>query len=326
MSKYAVSTTINKFEHPETGSRVDLVSIMHVGKPGYYRELGRYIMGRQNKGFTVHHEGISNDETFKPTRLLERMKLKLQEAKWNNSYDDYSLVNLYSSYEAQDYSGLFDDTKPNENHDITMSDIIARTDILTCLRSLMASRKQLRRDEKAARRGTQVIDEVIFRDIKEDIDSAKNGGARNKRRDRVIIHLRNNVALEGVDSALEEDPSAKIVLIWGIGHLAGLQSGLTDRGYTLTDSQEIHLATNGAQIKIDAERDHRKQAKLNRKQAKLNRKFITNRGKQRPGKSLAAFQSSMAERNSDAVKRIRSITDSNSPRYQTKKQRTRRGR
>lgn len=325
MSKYEVSTTINKFEHPETGSRVDLVSLMHVGKPEYYRRLGRYIMGRQNEGFTVHHEGISDDD-FKPTGLLERMKLMVQKAKWNNSYHDYSLVNLYSSYEAQDYSRLFDDTKPNENHDIAMSEIIARTDILICLRSLMASRKQLRRDEKAARRGTEVIDEVIFRDIKEDVDSAKNGGVRNKRRDRVIIHLRNNVALEGVDSALEEDPSAKIVLIWGIGHLAGLQSGLTDRGYTLTDSQEIHLATNGAQIKVDAKRDNRKQAKLSRKQAKLNRRLLATKYKRRPDKSLAAFQSNMAKRNSEAVKKIRSITGYNSPGCRTKKQRTRRGR
>lgn len=248
MFEWIVTTPIDTFAHPETGSKIDLVSMVHIGQPSYYRKLGRYIMARQDEGCTVHYEEIAtSDETVEPTSPLERIKRKIQEVLTDESAKSYAFVMLNSGYTVQENSALFRDTG-SENHDITEADVVRQTSLMTSLTGLRHARKLRRRLEKAANKGSYGIDEAVFGVIKECVDTATSGKARNKRQDKVTIHVRNQIALEGVDTALAENPASRLVLIWGIGHLAGLQSGLFERGYEHTSRQEIEVAVSRAQL------------------------------------------------------------------------------
>ncbi|HEY4964359.1 MAG TPA: hypothetical protein VIH90_06745 [Candidatus Saccharimonadales bacterium] len=268
MPEWKVSTPIDTFEHPETGSQIDLVSVVHVGTPSYYRKLGSYIMGRQDDGFTVHYETIaSSDETIEPTTPLEAIKQRVHEAKTDASADSYVSVIVHSGYTIQENSDLFHDAN-SENHDITEAEYVGQSGLLTLARGLIGERRLRRKLEKTADKGSEAMDEFVFGVIKQGVDKATSDKQRNKRHDKVTIQVRNQVALEGVDTALVDDPAAKLVLIWGVGHLAGLQSGLIGRGYEHTSRQETEIAVNRAQLKRDIQKH---EVALRRQQAKVDR-------------------------------------------------------
>lgn len=251
MFEWTVTTPIDTFEHPETGSQIDLVSVVHVGTPSYYRKLGSYIMARQDDGFTVHYETIaSSDEVIKPTSLLEAIKRRIYEAKTDAGADSYVFVMMNSGFTIQNNSNLFIHTN-SENHDITEEDYVGRTSLLTLARGLIGERRLRRKLEMTADKGSEVMDELIFSVIKQGVDKVTSGKQRIKWHDRVTIQLRNQVALEGVDAALVDNPAARLVLIWGVDHLAGLRSGLTTRGYEHTGHQETEIAVNHAQLGRD---------------------------------------------------------------------------
>lgn len=302
MSEWKVSTPIDAFEHPETGSQIDLVSVVHVGTPSYYRKLGSYIMGRQDNGFTVHYETIaSNDETTDPATPLGAIKQRVYEAKIDAGADNFVSVMLHSGYTAQENSDLFRDAN-SEKHDIDEAEYIRQLGLLTLTRGLIGERRLRRKLEKTAERGAVAMDELIFGVIKHDVENAMSGKQRNKRRDKVTIQVRNQVALESVDSALVDNPEARLVLIWGVGHLAGLQSGLLDRGYEHTERQEIDIAVNHAQLKRDVQKS---EAALRRQQTKhaLHREAamdITGRRNQ----SLTQFEKDRLARQKEAQKRL----------------------
>ena len=249
MSEWKIATPINKFEHLDSGSQIDIVSVVHVGAPDYYRKLGNYITTRQNNGFTVHYETISSDDKMTPpTNPIESLKTRVQEARTDISADNLILVEDYSNYTTQCDSDMFN-ISDAENHDITEADYVRRSGLLTLTGNWINARRLNHKLEKAANRGSDIMDELIFDLLKKDIDAIANGTRRNKRRDGVTIHARNQIALEGIDTALADNSAAKLLLVWGIGHLAGLQSGLIYRGYALTDHEEVDVAVNYAQLR-----------------------------------------------------------------------------
>ncbi|MBP7767017.1 hypothetical protein KA068_00655 [Candidatus Saccharibacteria bacterium] len=255
--------------------------MVHIGMPSYYRKLGEHIMGRQDDDFTVHYEEVGladepSDKLSKPETTLKNIKRRMLEAKSNSVGDGYALVVDRSSYTIQDYSGLFHRAN-SENHDINEVDFVEQSSLLILARGLVSALRFRRKLEKASRKGTDTMDEFVFEIIEKNVEEAMRGKQRNKRRDKVIIRARNQIALDGVDATLTNDPSAKLVLIWGVGHRAGLQAGLIDRGYEHTDSQETELAVNLPQLKRTIKKNNvaleRQQEKVDRYQA-LSTRFM----------------------------------------------------
>lgn len=246
MSERKVSTPIDSFAHPETGSQIDLVSVVHVGTPSYFKKLGSHIVGRQDEGFTVHYEATREDHEFvESASLRERTKWHVKEALVDEFAEIYSSIASGSSYTIQNNSSLFRNVN-SENHDLSESELVRQISLITLLTELRRARKNRHKFEKATSKGPEFMDETVFGVIKKSVDTAKSGKAPNKRKNRVIIQARNQVALEGVDAAVTESPGARLVLVWGIGHLAGLRSGLLDKGYEHTNCIEIDLATSRA--------------------------------------------------------------------------------
>ena len=268
MSEWKVTTPIDTFEQPESGSQIDLVSVVHVGMPSYYRKLGDYIMAKQHDGFTVQYEGIAeSDETTEARGPIENTKRRVQTARGDQVVEGYVSILAHSRYTIQDNSELFHGTD-SERHDMSEADYISQTSLLTSVRGLIGERRLRRKLEKAATEGSEAMDELVFGLIKEGADEGINFERRNKRHDKVTIHARNQIALEAVDTALVDNPEAKLVLIWGIGHLAGLQSGLLDKGYGHIARQEIDVAANYARLKRDIQE---RTVDLRQSQAKLSR-------------------------------------------------------
>ena len=254
MPEWKVTTPINQFAHLETGSQIDIVSTVHVGQPDYYRKLSSYIMARQDEGFAVHYESIADGDKAEPSNTLEHMKWRVHEARIDASADSLVLAETGSKYTIQDDKKLFR-RSGSENHDITNADLVHQTTLAAALGKLMSARKLRRKLEKASAKGPDILDEAVFSVLKEEVDKVKADRTRTKGRDKITIGLRNQVALEGVDAVLAENPAAQLVLIWGIGHLAGLKSGLFYRGYTHTDSQEIYAAISRARLNRVIKRD-----------------------------------------------------------------------
>lgn len=315
MSEWKITTPIDTFAHPETGSQIDLVSVVHVGLPSYYQKLGSYIMDRQDQGFAVHHEGIAvSDEGKGIVSPLGRIKRRIMLAEMDQEDKGYASVILHSSYTFQDNTELFHEAG-SERHDLTEADVAQRTGIFTHIRAYGSSRRFSSKLEKAANKGPEEMDEFVFGVIKAGVDKAKSGTERNKQRRKVTINMRNQVALEGVDAALQDDPDARLVLVWGIGHLAGLQSGLLDRGYEHIGRQETDLAVNHTQLKRDLRKS---EEALRRQQAKVDRMTAPNAGhpfrrtKPEPNKGsrtlltdFAPESSTLAQLNKDQLRRQR---------------------
>lgn len=277
MPAWETVTPIDTFANPETGSQVELVSMVHVAQPRYYQKLGSYIMAKQNEGFLVHYEGITSDEVAETTGPLDRIKQKLRSASVDNQIDGYVSVIRGSSYALQpdsDENILFAEDG-SEIHDVSQSDIARHMGLITHLGSYASSRLFRRKLEKAAGKGQQEMDETLFSIIQRGVNDATSGKSRKSRRAKTMLHMRNQVALEAVNVALEKDPQINLILIWGVGHLAGLQSGLLDQGYEHIDRQEVVVAVSDAQLNRSLEESHvavkRTQAKMDRYQATTRR-------------------------------------------------------
>ncbi|MEO8862957.1 MAG: hypothetical protein ABI354_01400 [Candidatus Saccharimonadales bacterium] len=241
MSEYLVSAPIRTYEHPNTGSVIDIVPTIHVGEPSYYARLGDYVRARQDKGFIVQYESIAeSEEPEYPLSLAGRFKHKLLIATMDASYDASVIATDASRYVAQPNDRLFRE-EGSTNVDVDESYTAANMGVLAQLDDLYSTTRFRRKLSKASRtKDVEQLNEFIFSVIKKGVETSLGTRRRlHPPSHKFIIDKRNEVALTGVDNTLETDPSAKIVLIWGLGHLAGLAAGLKRRDYEHVDSKDI---------------------------------------------------------------------------------------
>lgn len=268
MAEWKTSTPIDTFEHPTTGSLIDIVSTVHVGHPSYYKKLGDYIMGRQDEGFRVHYEGIATSPDFVPSGFLENMKDRLHQARADASADTQVEVEWSSAYTMQDDRIFYE--AGSSNVDVTEADYIRGLGVGAHINLLYQSRRKRRSIQKAVqKKSPEGFEEYIFKMIRANVEPRKDDSERRRQLgDKVIIGVRNEVALSGVDEALEVDSATKLVLIWGIGHLAGLRAGLIRRGYEQSDRQEVEAAVSLTILERSIEE---RNAVIDKLQVKINK-------------------------------------------------------
>jgi len=245
MSRWQVTTPIDTFENPATGSLIDIVSTIHVADPSYYQELGQYIMSRQDEGFKVHRETIDSSPDFITTGLREKMKAKLQDARVDASVDWLLTVQGRTPYRLQQNKWLVRD-EVDDQHDVTEAECIRNISLGAQLSKYMlawAGRQNIQR--AAERKNPRDFEEYIFALLRKAV-APYESGARGPRRwgDAMIIDERNRIALSGVDKEIEEDGRTNLVLVWGMGHLAGLSAGLTARGYEHMGRRDVVAASS----------------------------------------------------------------------------------
>jgi len=275
---WGVETPIDTFEHPETDSVIDIVSLVHVGQPSYYRELGEYIMGRQDEGFAVHYESVAvgGEEATEPRGALIRAKNWLLEEFYEAEADAFVTVELNSSYTIQANGVLFR-PEGSYNYDVDDAFVTEHASLFKFILEFGKARVVRKRLASAAKQGSGAVDEYVFNKLKDGVSESVGPKAeRHAKRDKVIVGARNEVALAGVDHALEADTDAKLVLVWGVGHLAGLSAGLVARSYTHSHRQGVQAAFSLPAFVRESQQQgqelQRLQTKVNRFQAKVQKK------------------------------------------------------
>jgi hypothetical protein len=276
MTEWSASTPFDTFENPTTGSLIDIVSVVHVGLPSYYRAIGKHITSRQEEGFQVQHEGIGESEDFVPSGALAGVKNKLFQLSTDACIDTFVAVELGSAYENQDNSKLYGE-EDDGRLDITEADYITGMSVLALAGRLFGSRWMNRKVQKAAEHTEpEKLDELVFGIIHKNVEAFEGGGKRNRSfGHKLVIDRRNELALAGVDATLEKDAATKLVLVWGIGHLAGLGSGLIDRGYAHVAHEEVQVAFSRKILGKELEAQEKAITKLQAKSTKSKKAIRT---------------------------------------------------
>lgn len=277
MSERQFTTPIDTFGHPSTGSVVDVVALLHVGEQQYYRTLGRHIMGRQDEGFIVQYEKISfnPDAPLTDPSRLTRLKDKIDDISTDAAAKISVTLDRTTSWVDQDERQLFY-PEGAENIDLDHSDILPKQSLFSKLYQLLSYKTAYRKVARMAEKDPAALDQFVFQKLKKVSDRYQGGNRRRK--SPLIIDKRNEVALTGVDSALEADASARIVLVWGLAHLAGLSSGLIERGYEQTGRKDIVVATDTKGLDEDMQKTRKEivrlQAKVTKSNAKARRSHV----------------------------------------------------
>lgn len=208
------------------GSKViAVVGVCHVAEPSYWEVLTRRISGYESMGYSVQYEKVRNDLPDGAESPLATVKLyeKLAE-----------ISSLKAQSEGLEYKSHW------RNTDITMSQFMEFADISSSLTKMvseagdtldkMAEKTDKERLERDIRSFLCMIP-VIHRFV-----------PKNKKRDAIIIDLRNTVAADAMLNA-----EGNVVSIWGAGHLKGIGELLEDEGFS-RESRVWSAAVNKSAI------------------------------------------------------------------------------
>ncbi len=252
----AFKTPVTTYVHPETGRRVTVVSVMHVGLASYYAQLRAIIKEQEAAGAVVHCEGTGLDrltpELIQQPLVSTTLDAKVQELLAripDLSSDEREVLLAMADIELlmrrrvrelglvvqlDNEGGL--PTEPHwQNIDITVIDVIHRLGPDTLLYRMRQTRKML--DWPAG----NTVKPNAFRlkialicracaSTKQRIQTKLRTGPY----DAVLLDRREKVALDGLHAT-----TADVVLLWGAMHLPAFESDLLAHGYT-RESQTWH--------------------------------------------------------------------------------------
>lgn len=234
--EHAITTPIHTFIHPEFESQVNVIGMMHVAQPNYYRIIQAIVDHRDNAGAIVHYEGIksmSADDLASAPRSVV-IKAEYSRDIFQQVYSWFDEVGLVRQKNALNYH------KHWENHDMTESELLDRLNGFALRRQRTLTNflgKMHRKAEYEARQ------EFILSILKKTMDSDRTNNWMAKLllgvQNEIIIDDRNAIALSAFDEQQQADPEADVVLLWGAGHLPGLGVGLQKRGFVKVDVQKV---------------------------------------------------------------------------------------
>lgn len=249
----SVATPIDTFEHHQTESVVEVVSTIHVGRSSYYWQLGEHLKERMEGGYVLLLEGITEPDPEELSRLgpLDRLKLKLLGAQADRTAELFDVILDHSDYMTQ--AGLmayldsevpdFDDK--SKNVDMSIVEHASKSSIINLLR---ARHSQIRGHKKAGISRDQPTDQnnvAVYNEIARQLNgSVEESATKQKGSNKVVITERNDRVLSKIDEAISEDAAVKLSVVWGVGHLAGLASGIEARGYRNTHRRFVTAAFN----------------------------------------------------------------------------------
>jgi hypothetical protein len=237
-----ISSPIHTYVHPERHSRIDLIGMIHIGEASYYQRVQNIVDARNADGALTHYEMVKRAGTAELTTAPRRVQANVQRVR-------AIMRNVDSLFEGLDLThqkkGLMY-RQSWENHDTTEIDEAARMSTIPLSGLLMATR--------AMRAFAQTLPpnerrDLLVQNLQQTTNNLHSRQSPLKRllygnNERVIIDYRNDIALEAIDNQLQEEPESDLVLLWGMGHLAGLGAGLKNRGFSKVDEQRlvaIHL-------------------------------------------------------------------------------------
>jgi hypothetical protein len=260
LTRRQLQTSIHRYTHPDSGRRVVVIGMHHVGEPGYFAGLRAVLNAVEADGGVVHCEGArllpcsAPDVTTQEQQLLEDLRRgdelqahRLAELGWLGQIDglgypphwrviDLSYLQIMRRLGTPATRQLAD----RKIRAFAWPDADHRGIHRLRLRIALATRIAAR-DRYVAR--------VDHRDPA----------------DRVLLDGRTAVALDGV-AATERDAA----LARGVQHVPGLVAGLRDQGFVRTEEVAWHTVAEMPTIRAalwrlaTATQDHRSVGTLRR--------------------------------------------------------------
>jgi hypothetical protein len=220
-----------------SGSRVTLVSNVHVGKPGYFRQLKSMLLDLEHGGATIQVErilpptGEQLAAACDPLRRLHELYLPAAQAR-RGSYASIGVVDKRAVFEPEPTSW--------QVHDITSLELLEFLG-LTHARTRV---DQLRALSQLRRGGPDVVRAALRRETTGDSIPGKvrAGLHRTLWGDDRMLRLalyREAVAIGAVDLHLARNPGTDLALCWGVAHMPGFRAAFEARGYKLESEQWI---------------------------------------------------------------------------------------
>jgi hypothetical protein len=244
VERTAVQVPVRGYRHRGTGRRVTLVGTMHFGRPGYYTGLRAVIDGLHAAGAAVLCEGTGRVPFDYSSATAEEQRV-LTAWRRHGEVEARCLAEL--GWITQD-EGL---TYPPswQVTDLSRGEIIRRVGAAAMLRTLQRGGLNLYESNDARRsRGLTTFDLAMLRlhtagMVRYMARRARRGASCTIPPAQVLTEQRNGVALAGLDGVDRldgldglDDERCDAVLVWGAGHLPGLDAGVRSRGYTCTDT------------------------------------------------------------------------------------------
>jgi hypothetical protein len=224
------------YRHPETGSRIDLIGVVHFAEQQFYDKIQEFIDEREESGAVIHFESTkrATPEEYKAAPPQVRRNIR-RIRKIHKGFKFMSdRLGLVPQKQGLNYRQTW------ENHDATELDIAARLNPRSLGKYALLSR------------GLSVVGNVLPPDMMhyflvaglstpdEELSKPKRPTKKYiEDKNAVIRTYRNEVALAAVDAQLGREPGSDIALLWGGGHVADLGKGLEARHYRQTEDWSL---------------------------------------------------------------------------------------
>jgi hypothetical protein len=218
-----LATPLYEFVHETTDSTIALVGTIHLGTPGYFANIQRYVEAREIAGSDTHFEGVRRvDDAILRASMPELADdvIAMRQAMGfiEPMAKDLGLIHQRAGIQHKENW---------ENHDVNELEL-ARMLGPEAIRKIVKSDRDLE-DSSIDTDLRRKISLFSFRMLPA-ISTLQTVLPINRYRRNVVQH-RNSVALSAVADAIAEDPDRHITMIWGANHVPGIRKGLEMLGY-----------------------------------------------------------------------------------------------
>lgn len=226
-----IQTPIYEFAHPFTDSVVSVVGMIHIGTPKYYEAVTNYIDDAERLGSVVHYEFIRDDGSVLDEAIGIDRELEDRFVKAMGIMGEFGRTLLGGAFQAEEleYPAHW------QNNDMTRQSFMEALGLEGVQRiadrlERMTELRERFGDERVAK-----LMRVSFKLLPLLMPLEELFGDSHER--TVIVDQRNQIALNGVRTAIQTDPAQRITLLWGSGHAPGLKRGLLNFGYRQQSKQ-----------------------------------------------------------------------------------------
>ena len=236
-SRY-ITTPIHAYTHPSSGSRVTVIGTIHAAQqPNYYPTIQDVIDTREAEGAKVHYEKLkpSTTDEVRAARPASRYLRRLRRihALAELPYTLFEDMSMVKQVEELTYRETW------ENHDATRLEMARHIDgpslflLSAASKGVLSVMKCLDAENRRALALTS-LERMVANN-----DNSQVGRVAVNSLDLTILGYRNDIALNAYDELQVAEPGREAVLLWGQGHLIGLDEGFSQRGFVKTDVQQL---------------------------------------------------------------------------------------
>jgi len=237
-----LETPIYELGHPDTGSHINFVGMVHLGQQSYYDKIARYTENDMANDSIVHYEMIkpaSSEEKAVYPQIIE------QASSLNGLGAMVDLLARHTNNTVKQKEALI--YRPEwQNHDISIVGLVRRLGP-DGIKRLADAIQGLHDAEKK-------IDPEIFGKIVRGafrlmpLISTISPVFEDHRVKSVVVDYRNQVAVSAVMECLRHNPAQNITMLWGSGHAPGITGELKKLGYRTMSRQWLGAMSLAAKL------------------------------------------------------------------------------